>query len=148
MVVLVAMYWVHQHVVDCSGKGYHRRETNLEPLRSWELGPSRSVPSSAPRRNPKVKSDQLVALSGNGKLRLESGGFALNAPPDRIAYLIQISDLIRNYGLVVAAGVRVGSRMVAQSRIQSAGNRGAAASRSSSTEPRGRDVQPCRRSDR
>jgi hypothetical protein len=29
----------------------------------------------------------------------------LNAPPDRIAYLIQISDLIRNYGLVVAAGV-------------------------------------------
>jgi hypothetical protein len=28
-------------------------------------------------------------------------------PPDQIAYLIQISELVRNYGLVVAAGVGV-----------------------------------------
>ena len=29
MAVLVAMYWVYQHVVVCSGKGYHRRENQL-----------------------------------------------------------------------------------------------------------------------
>jgi hypothetical protein len=33
---------------------------------------------------------------------------ATNVPPsDRIAYLIQISELIRNYGLIVAAGIGV-----------------------------------------
>ena len=29
------------------------------------------------------------------------------APPDQVAYLIQISELVRNFGLVVAAGVGV-----------------------------------------
>jgi hypothetical protein len=39
--------------------------------------------------------------------------------PDRIAYLIQISELVRNYGLIVAAGVGVllaGWRSLASNR--------------------------------
>src|SRR5271167_4014807 len=43
------------------------------PIRSRELGPSRSVPSSAPQRNSKAASDQWVTLSSNGKLRLVLG---------------------------------------------------------------------------
>jgi hypothetical protein len=65
------MYWVHQHVVVCLGKGYHRREANLGPIRSRELGPS-IVPSSASRQSQKPSQINQLRFPSMGSLRLES----------------------------------------------------------------------------
>ena len=40
MAVLVAMYWVHQHVVVCSVKEYHRREN---PLGAYTIAGIRAI---------------------------------------------------------------------------------------------------------
>jgi hypothetical protein len=44
----------------------------------------------------------------DGQSTSEVGSWQRVSPPsDRIAYLIQISELVRNYGLIVAAGIGV-----------------------------------------